>query len=112
MSIINFQATNYTSIPKMQESNIESNGAMEKYPAGIDQSSNRLDDEFSIDPAKELKLLAKLDLGLIWIIMLLYLSAFLDRSNIGETASNALQDVFLSCTNILLRQCQGGWNLD
>jgi hypothetical protein len=67
----------------MTESNIETNGIVEKFPSGVDQSSNGPDDEFYIDPAKEVKLLAKLDLGLIWIIMLLYLSAFLDRSNIG-----------------------------
>lgn len=67
----------------MEASNIEKSGAVEKYPSGIKQSSNGPEDEFYIDPAKEIKLLAKLDLGLIWIIMLLYLSAFLDRSNIG-----------------------------
>ena len=65
----------------MEESNIEKNGAVEKYPSGV--NCNGADNEFYIDPAKEVKLLAKLDLGLIWIIMLLYLSAFLDRSNIG-----------------------------
>lgn len=36
-----------------------------------------------IDPKKELKLLAKLDLAFIPVIMLVYLSCFLDRSNIG-----------------------------
>ena len=36
-----------------------------------------------LDPAKETKLLAKLDLAFIPIIMLVYLSCFLDRSNIG-----------------------------
>ena len=37
-----------------------------------------------IDPKKELKLLAKLDLAFIPVIMLVYLSCFLDRSNIGK----------------------------
>ena len=36
-----------------------------------------------IDPAKEKKLLAKLDMAFTPIIMLVYLSCFLDRSNIG-----------------------------
>jgi hypothetical protein len=67
----------------MGETKIEKNGADEKYPPGIDQSSNGPEDRFYIDPVKEVQLLAKLDLGLVWIIMLLYLSAFLDRSNIG-----------------------------
>ncbi|KAF7930506.1 uncharacterized protein EAE98_004906 [Botrytis deweyae] len=37
-----------------------------------------------IDPAKEVKLLAKLDLAFTPVIMLVYLSCFLDRSNIGN----------------------------
>ena len=37
-----------------------------------------------IDPAREKKLLAKLDLALVPIIMLTYLACFLDRSNIGN----------------------------
>lgn len=38
----------------------------------------------SIDPQEERKLLAKLDLFFVPIIMLVYLSCFLDRSNIGN----------------------------
>lgn len=38
----------------------------------------------AIDPAEESKLLAKLDLFFVPIIMLVYLSCFLDRSNIGN----------------------------
>ena len=38
-----------------------------------------------IDPAKEKKLLAKLDLFFIPVIMLVYLSCFLDRTNIGPS---------------------------
>lgn len=41
------------------------------------------DVDIQIDPAKEKKLLAKLDIALTPIIMLVYLSCFLDRSNIG-----------------------------
>jgi MFS family permease len=39
-------------------------------------------DQLHIDPAKEVKLLAKLDLAFTPVIMLVYLSCFLDRSNI------------------------------
>ena len=42
------------------------------------------DMEDHIDPARERKLLAKLDLFFVPVIMLVYLSCFLDRSNIGN----------------------------
>jgi hypothetical protein len=42
-------------------------------------------DEFYIDPAKEKLLLAKLDIFLTPVIMLVYLCCFLDRSNIGTS---------------------------
>lgn len=45
--------------------------------------SELADADIQIDPAKEKKLLAKLDIALTPIIMLVYLSCFLDRSNIG-----------------------------
>lgn len=38
-----------------------------------------------LDPQKEQKLLVKLDMAFVPIIMLTYLSCFLDRSNIGTT---------------------------
>lgn len=37
-----------------------------------------------LDPKKEAKLLAKLDTAFVPIIMLTYLTCFLDRSSIGE----------------------------
>lgn len=37
-----------------------------------------------LDPKKEAKLLAKLDAAFVPIIMLTYLTCFLDRSSIGE----------------------------
>ena len=40
--------------------------------------------EDHIDPARERKLLAKLDMFFVPVIMLVYLSCFLDRSNIGN----------------------------
>jgi hypothetical protein len=39
--------------------------------------------DVELDPAMEKKLLMKLDLAFVPIIMLTYLSCFLDRSNIG-----------------------------
>lgn len=42
------------------------------------------DMEDHIDPARERKLLAKLDVFFVPVIMLVYLSCFLDRSNIGN----------------------------
>lgn len=38
-----------------------------------------------IDPKEEKKLLGKLDIFLVPIIMMVYLSCFLDRSNIGQS---------------------------
>jgi len=62
----------------------EKTACVEKELTGvIDHSFNEGEDEFYIDLAKESKLLAKLDLAFVPIIMLLYLSSFLDRSNIG-----------------------------
>lgn len=45
------------------------------------------DMDLYIDPAKEVKLLAKLDLFLTPVIMLVYLCCFLDRSSIGQSLS-------------------------
>lgn len=44
-------------------------------------------DDVGLDPAKEKKLLMKLDMAFVPIIMLTYLSCFLDRSNIGMSMS-------------------------
>lgn len=41
-----------------------------------------------LDPAKETKLLAKLDLAFVPVIMFAYLTCFLDRSNIGWSSPN------------------------
>lgn len=41
-------------------------------------------EDVQLDPAKEKKLLTKLDLAFVPIIMFTYLSCFLDRSNIGQ----------------------------
>ena len=83
----------------MEEPQVEKTEGVEKYPSGVDRTSNISDDEFYVDPAKEVKLLAKLDLAFTPIIMckqphykveytansisVVYLSCFLDRSNIG-----------------------------
>ena len=52
----------------------------------MDGENNAVDVQLGefIDPSRERKLLAKLDLALVPIIMLTYLACFLDRSNIGN----------------------------
>ncbi|KAL0256465.1 hypothetical protein SLS55_008860 [Diplodia seriata] len=45
-----------------------------------------------IDPAKETKLLAKLDAAFTPVIMLVYLSCFLDRSNIGNVKTAGMPE--------------------
>jgi hypothetical protein len=58
---------------------------VEKSASGLNNNlSNETDEEFYVDPVKEVKLLAKLDLAFTPVIMLVYLSCFLDRSNIGS----------------------------
>ncbi|TVY41673.1 putative transporter [Lachnellula subtilissima] len=60
----------------------------------IDETSNEAENEFYVDPVKEVKLLAKLDLAFTPIIMLVYLSCFLDRSNIGNVkVAGMLKDI-------------------
>lgn len=49
-----------------------------------DESSNGESLDVELDPRMEKKLLVKLDLFFVPIIMLTYLSCFLDRSNIGK----------------------------
>lgn len=49
----------------------------------VDENSAGESMEMVLDPQEEKKLLLKLDLALVPIIMLTYLSCFLDRSNIG-----------------------------
>lgn len=64
--------------------------------------------EETIDPARETKLLAKLDLFFVPIIMVVYLSCFLDRANIGKGA----RDITLlprSRAN-QCRKCENCWN--
>jgi len=68
----------------MEDSKVESLDRVEKSASGVDQTSNKTDDDFYVDPVKEVKLLAKLDLAFTPVIMLVYLSCFLDRSNIGN----------------------------
>ena len=50
---------------------------------GTDEKSIVETLEIVLDPQKEKKLLIKLDMAFVPIIMLTYLSCFLDRSNIG-----------------------------
>ncbi|KAJ5907287.1 uncharacterized protein N7473_004203 [Penicillium subrubescens] len=53
--------------------------------------------DVELDPAMEQKLLMKLDLAFVPIIMLTYLSCFLDRSNIGNVkVANMPEDIHAS----------------
>lgn len=67
-----------------EKSDIESR-ADEKLPASDGQLETSSSTNLYIDPAKEVKLLAKLDMFFVPIIMVVYLSCFLDRSNIGKS---------------------------
>ncbi len=71
----------------MDGSKAESLDRAEKSASGLDPILTESDDEFYVDPVKEVKLLAKLDLAFTPVIMLVYLSCFLDRSNIGLCCS-------------------------
>jgi len=67
----------------METTKIESLDNAEKSASGLENNLDETHDEFYVDPVKEVKLLAKLDLAFTPVIMLVYLSCFLDRSNIG-----------------------------
>ncbi|QSZ37270.1 hypothetical protein DSL72_009364 [Monilinia vaccinii-corymbosi] len=56
----------------------------DREPGVLDAALDDAETEVHIDPAGEVKLLAKLDLAFTPVIMLVYLSCFLDRSNIGN----------------------------
>jgi hypothetical protein len=49
--------------------------------------------DVDLDPEMERKLLVKLDLAFVPIIMLTYLSCFLDRSNIGMKSNSFLYEL-------------------
>ena len=69
----------------------------EKSTSGLENNlSSETDEEFYVDPVKEVKLLAKLDLAFTPVIMLVYLSCFLDRSNIGLCAPSLHLTPFLT----------------
>lgn len=57
---------------------------MEKRATSTDGVTSPASTIETIDPAEESKLLAKLDLFFVPVIMAVYLSCFLDRSNIGN----------------------------
>lgn len=83
----------------MAEPQSEKADVVETYPPALDRPLTVGEDEFYIDRAKEIKLLAKLDLAFTPIIMLLYLSCFLDRSNIGMH-SFTIWHLYYSCLDL------------
>lgn len=71
---------------QLEESQVEKQASSlkdEQLPKSENTSVHGAGTELYIDPVKEAKLVAKLDLAFTPIIMLLYLVCFLDRSNIG-----------------------------
>jgi hypothetical protein len=68
------------------------NMALDAEKLGADESS--LSQALHVDPHKEKKLLRKLDLYLAPIMTIVFLTAYLDRSNIGNAASaGMLEDI-------------------
>lgn len=67
----------------MEQPHSEKMESLYEKPAVLGHTDDS-DIDVYIDPAKEVKLLAKLDLAFTPVIMLVYLSCFLDRSNIGK----------------------------
>lgn len=53
----------------MEDHQVEKTELPEKNHTGVDHTANDSEDEFYVDPAKEVKLLAKLDLAFTPIIM-------------------------------------------
>lgn len=52
-----------------------------------DLSDGTIEQQFHIDPLAEKKLLRKLDIWLSPVMTIIFLAAYLDRSNIGNAAS-------------------------
>lgn len=76
-------ATNSTTEDLENHDNKSANG-LDQNLSNPEKVLDETDEEFYVDPIKEVKLLAKLDLAFTPIIMMVYLSCFLDRSNIGR----------------------------
>lgn len=69
----------------------------EKEPGVPEPAPEESEIEIYIDPAREVKLLAKLDLAFTPVIMLVYLSCFLDRSNIGMSQTSSMSRSRANC---------------
>ncbi|KAF7155929.1 hypothetical protein CNMCM6106_007841 [Aspergillus hiratsukae] len=69
-------------LDKPSQGPLENDNAQDQDKASIDQGIAL--ENVVLDPKKEAKLLLKLDLAFVPIIMLTYLSCFLDRTNIGN----------------------------
>lgn len=80
----------------VDEKTVFQDGNVKDNPSPVE--SGVLQDVY-IDPKEEKKLLGKLDIFLVPIIMLVYLSCFLDRSNIGQFPQPATTSSDISLTN-------------
>ena len=78
--------------------------ALDAEKLGADESS--VTQALHVDPEKEKKLLRKLDLYLAPIMTIVFLTAYLDRSNIGNAASaGMLEDINMSSSDLGSTSC-------
>lgn len=69
--------------------------------ADIAASDTSVSQVLTIDPKREAKLLRKLDLSIAPIVLVIFLAAYLDRSNIGNAASAGMtEDINMSSSEL------------
>lgn len=69
--------------------------------ADIAASDTSVSQVLTIDPKREAKLLRKLDLSIAPIVLVIFLAAYLDRSNIGNAASAGMtEDIKMSSSEL------------
>lgn len=84
---------------------IDAERTLDKSDASTDQTS------LSIDPAREAKLLRKLDLYIAPIMTVIFLTAYLDRSNIGNAASAGMtEDIGMDAGELGSKLIKHDWN--
>ena len=76
------------------------------FVSGSDEVSSDMAESY-IDPVAEKKLLVKLDLYLAPVMTLIFLAAYLDRSNIGNAASAGMEtDLHLTSGQYGSKHCK------
>ena len=66
-------------------------GKIDNFTTTKDDTESAVTSDLYIDPVAEKKLLWKLDLYIAPVMTLIFLTAYLDRSNIGNAATAGLQ---------------------